>query len=566
MATADKLNKLLQTKQAIKQAIINKGGTVSDTDTFASYATKISELTTGGTTTECSIITQTNVPQLYLTGDTTGMTKENKVILDVELKDEHGNIIFTGKKAKVGWQGNSSTSWPKKNFNMSFLEADGVTKYKPKIFTDVPKNDGYHFKANMEDGTRLRNSLGYIIAESMYSKKLPSGQRSTMEGHYIEIYINGEYQGFYDFNTKQHKTVYGFDDANPNHLMYRGTDNAGGSPEFRALSTNNAEDVGDWEDKFPATNTAENRAKLNRLIQWVMDCQNNGTKFTTELEQYFDKEYLIKYVIYTYVIGGIDNTGNNMNLITFDGNIWYITFYDLDATWGYDYQVRLLPSNGDLNMKKYYNSLLFDLVEANLANDIKTTYSELRQGVLSTENILNEFNKAYFSNMDEIEKDLAKWGTYHDSPNIAETRTWISGRMSYLDTYFQYSGGSGGSGGETGGGAITITWIKAGTELNTGNGNISNSPSDACSEFIALRPGTYTFATTAVCFWMGYAIYNYDTERYETGNDVWNDNAQTTKTSISFTLTANKKVRIGANVEDCARTDFTLTTTDGGLV
>ena len=559
MATADKLNKLLQTKQDIKQAIINKGVAVADTDTFASYATKIGEITAGS---ECSIIYQTNIPQLYLTGDTTGMTKENKVLLDAELKDEHGNIIFTGKKAKVGWQGNSSVNWSKKNFNMSFLEADGVTKYKFQVFADVPKNDGYHFKANMEDGTRLRNSLSYRIAESMYSKKLPSGQRSTMEGHYIEIYINGEYQGFYDFNTKQHKTVYGLDDTNPNHLMYRGTDNAGGSPEFRALSTNNAEDVGDWEDKFPATNTAENRAKLNRLIQWVMDCENNATKFTTELEQYFDKEYLIKYVIYTYVIGGIDNNANNMNLITFDGNIWYITFYDLDATWGYDYQVKLLPSNGSLNMKKYYDSLLFDLVEANLADDIKTTYSELRQGVLSTTNILNEFDKSYLYNKAEIEKDLAKWGCYYDSPNITETRAWITSRMSYLDTYFQNSGGSGG--GETGG-AIAITWVEK-TELNINNGTIGSSTTDVASEFISLKPGTYTFTCNDECDWMGYAIYNYNTEAYETGKDIQKNNSN--GLSISFTLTENKKVRLGANVQylEIGLSAYTLTTTDGGLV
>lgn len=564
MATADKLNKLLQTKQDIKQAIINKGVAVADTDTFASYATKIGEITAGS---ECSIIYQTNIPQLYLTGNTTGMTKENKVLLDAELKDEHGNIIFTGKKAKVGWQGNSSTNWPKKNFNMSFLEADGITKYKFQVFADVPANDGYHFKANMEDGTRLRNSLSYRIAESMYSKKLPSGQRSTMEGHYIEIHINGEYQGFYDFNTKQHKTVYGFDDANPNHLMYRGTDNASGSPEFRALSTNNAEDAGDWEDKFPATNTIENRAKLNRLIQWVMDCENNSTKFTTELEQYFDKEYLIKYVIYCYVIGGQDNTGNNMNLITFDGNIWYITFYDLDATWGYDYQERLLDTGAGLNMKKYYDSLLFDLVEANLANDIKTTYAELRQGVLSTTNILNEFNKAYFSNMDEIERDLAEWGTHCPSPNIAETRAWISGRMSYLDTYFQYSGG-----GETPidpvdppAGGITIPWMTGRNELIPSSGVVNaNASEDICSEFIALKPGTYTFYCPGKCEWMGYAIYNYDTEVFEEGNDIWQRDA--TGLSISFTLNANQKVRLGANEAECDRTVFTLTTTNGGLV
>lgn len=42
--TAEKLQKLLNTKSAIKQAIINKGIAVSDTDTFASYAEKIGTL------------------------------------------------------------------------------------------------------------------------------------------------------------------------------------------------------------------------------------------------------------------------------------------------------------------------------------------------------------------------------------------------------------------------------------------------------------------------------------------------------------------------------------------
>lgn len=46
--TADKLNKLKQTKQAIKAAIVNKGVEVTDTDTFASYASKIDSIQTGG--------------------------------------------------------------------------------------------------------------------------------------------------------------------------------------------------------------------------------------------------------------------------------------------------------------------------------------------------------------------------------------------------------------------------------------------------------------------------------------------------------------------------------------
>ena len=44
----DKLNKLAETKSAIKTAIVNKGVAVSDTDTFASYANKIASISGGG--------------------------------------------------------------------------------------------------------------------------------------------------------------------------------------------------------------------------------------------------------------------------------------------------------------------------------------------------------------------------------------------------------------------------------------------------------------------------------------------------------------------------------------
>ena len=48
----DKLNKLAETKSAIKTAIVNKGVAVSDSDTFASYADKIASISGGGAPTE----------------------------------------------------------------------------------------------------------------------------------------------------------------------------------------------------------------------------------------------------------------------------------------------------------------------------------------------------------------------------------------------------------------------------------------------------------------------------------------------------------------------------------
>ena len=46
--TAQKLSKILETKEAIRTAINNKGGTLTTTDTFASYPSAIDSLPSGG--------------------------------------------------------------------------------------------------------------------------------------------------------------------------------------------------------------------------------------------------------------------------------------------------------------------------------------------------------------------------------------------------------------------------------------------------------------------------------------------------------------------------------------
>ena len=46
--TAQKLNKILETKEAIRTAINNKGGTLTTSDTFASYSSAIDSLPSGG--------------------------------------------------------------------------------------------------------------------------------------------------------------------------------------------------------------------------------------------------------------------------------------------------------------------------------------------------------------------------------------------------------------------------------------------------------------------------------------------------------------------------------------
>lgn len=55
--TAQKLNKILETKEAIRTAINNKGGTLTTTDTFASYPSAIDSLPSGGGSGESTLKT-----------------------------------------------------------------------------------------------------------------------------------------------------------------------------------------------------------------------------------------------------------------------------------------------------------------------------------------------------------------------------------------------------------------------------------------------------------------------------------------------------------------------------
>ena len=68
--TAQKLNKILETKEAIRTAINNKGGTLTTTDTFASYPSAIDSLPSGGGDPLKEYLDETKDASYMFCGDT----------------------------------------------------------------------------------------------------------------------------------------------------------------------------------------------------------------------------------------------------------------------------------------------------------------------------------------------------------------------------------------------------------------------------------------------------------------------------------------------------------------
>lgn len=84
---ADKLTYLSGTKDAIKQAIIGKGVDVTDSDTFRSYADKISSIQTGGGTA--------NIPDGTRFGYSTFTTVPDSIIPYLESQTDMSNMFDT---------------------------------------------------------------------------------------------------------------------------------------------------------------------------------------------------------------------------------------------------------------------------------------------------------------------------------------------------------------------------------------------------------------------------------------------------------------------------------------
>ena len=194
----------------------------------------------------------------------------------------------------------------------------------------------------MESSHANNTGMAKFINDCLYyelnpAQKLNSNVRNTINGFPIQLYINDELIGIFNFNLDKGCTdSFGIDNKTfPNCLSYEVTANsditAGAFNKWTSNSELTEQEyyARDFEIRYPDEREEnDDHAELIRLVNWVSDATDE--EFKNNLEQYFNKEYLFKYFLNVMVFGQVDNLGKNMMLTTWDGNIWYPQFYDLD--------------------------------------------------------------------------------------------------------------------------------------------------------------------------------------------------------------------------------------------
>ena len=193
--------------------------------------------------------------------------------------------------------------------------------------------------------------------------------------------------------------MFNMDEENDNHIVFA-SEGWKDSNLFKAEA-----EWGDYSIEV-GNETDQEIKKLNRLIEFINKSSNK--EFKNKFNEYLNFEATINYLIIMEFALLDDNVAKNMLLATYDGKVWYPTLYDLDTSWGADYD-RL--STRDYNKTDSdLNSKLWSRMIENYPKEISERYFELRNDILTKEHVLELFEN--FDNKipsETFEKENVRW-------------------------------------------------------------------------------------------------------------------------------------------------------------
>lgn len=418
------------------------------------------------------------MPIIYLEGDYLSATAaKNEVEMSFSYVEPGDGLSFDGY-ATIKVQGATSVNYAKKNYTIKFYKDETFDK-KLKVDLGWGKESKYVMKANWVDFIQARNVVscrlwGDMVLtrnETETQKRLAalSTNGGAIDGYPIAVFMNGEFHGIYTMNVPKDEWMFGMDDSETEAFM--GADDWNHTNFSSLIGYFEEDEAGDlitagWELKYCGSDDVTwVTDSFNELIQF---CWNNeGEAFKAGISEHLDVDAAIDYLIYMYVVYMRDNSSKNMLWATYDGKIWIPSVYDQDGVFGQvwdgkryagasetlpkvnpdgsiDVGVKFGPQTGYQYEGK--NFILWDRIWNAFTEEILIRYKELRETVLSEENIIAEFEafracipeSVYEAEIERWEVNRNEWwtgtaGVWYEKFNYEYTYEWIGSRLEYMD-------------------------------------------------------------------------------------------------------------------------------------
>ena len=363
-----------------------------------------------------------------------------------------GELEYVSKTTKfhaytyIKLQGNSTLRLPKKNYTVNLYSDENRNVRLNKEFKNWGFHNNFVLKADYNDILHARNVVGAKLWSKVVQSRsdydaLPeelknSPNHGAIDGFPVRVYINGAYNGLYNWEIPKCDWMVGMNSANANHVLLSAEFNDNGDVNYQ-YNPCNFNTLWDGNKKYFDVEVGENSAELVSSLNAVIESIINDD--SVALEQSLDIKSAIDYFIFQEIILGTDGLAKNMLLATYDMSKWYLSAYDMDSTFDLDWNGEILEYyDSDMPDEPYNNqfSSLLQYISDNYWAAYIERYTELRKSVLSYSSIIEEFEKYIGVYGEDVYiQDAA---IYPDIPSVTDNtlnslRNFVSDRLEYLD-------------------------------------------------------------------------------------------------------------------------------------
>lgn len=331
--------------------------------------------------------TKQGLPILYLTGDMTGMDKDNAKDMSYVFGERSGT-------ASVKWQGSGSVTLGNEMGTQVFGDVNkGKYNYTIKFDTAFEAKEGwgeqkkYCLKANVADFSHARNLCATKLwGQVCASRTAPSPKLykcpnwGAVDGFPILVVINCEYYGLFTMNIPKDAWMLGMPTAGATReaivcaevgALFNGPVTLGSGKTYEVEYVTDEDDSG-WV-----------KESLDALMSAI------ASQDYKSIAERLDIDSAIDYLIAIVKCTGGDAVARNYLLHTYDGVKWAFTVYDADTWFGIewggaghvadDFIPTMLGCASENHLFRYLVGFVPDKIVAR--------YNELVSGVLSASNI-----------------------------------------------------------------------------------------------------------------------------------------------------------------------------------
>lgn len=349
--------------------------------------------------------------------------------------------------ATISWQGDSSKFFIKKSFKFkTFTDASGKQKQKWKPAPTFYKSHNFTLKSYWNERYTFRDSVSAAIQASFVMNNptapkelLAANNFGSIQSYPVLLYIDGQFYGLMELNTKSSSDLWNIDDSDPNQIAMEAN---GKANKTGALWKHEHISVGDNGD-FALNSDNDANAQVNAQKLNTFLVTSSDDEFKAHLDEHIDVNSVCDYILFNFYVNNCDAfKAKNTNYLTYDGNRWYMIGYDFDATLGNSWQAgHIIPADDRSAIDKNGINLLTRVMKLMPDKILE------RLDYLEKNNVLDvpAFTRLVDQKANQIgegayQLDMANWGgdpNYTTDIHIDEIKAMLVTRKALLRKYVE---------------------------------------------------------------------------------------------------------------------------------